>query len=367
MLPKNILPTVAALLALSALPATAELKYSNTTGGTVKLYGQFNPAYLSFDDGVASYGDLVDNEVSNTRAGLTVTQEFGASVLTFDFLTALGFGQSSNYSQTGNPEFLDWRRTFVRKLEFSLETPTAGKFSFGQGSMATDGVAQSDLSGTKVAMYNGLDTVAGNYEIRTAAGALSGIEIDDSFTGFDSSRRGRLRYDSPSLNNFTFSAAYGKDILSTNNNDTYTDAAVRYKNEIAGIKVVGSLGFARRTRDAADRDDTFGSISGLHPSGFNLTLAAGSRKDSGKYSFAKVGYIADWVSVGKTSMAIDFYNGSDFVTNGSSSRSIGLGIVQKFDAANLETYLVVRSYEYTDPTTNYLDASSALFGSRWKF
>jgi hypothetical protein len=66
-------------------------------------------------------------------------------------------------------------------------------------------------------------------------------------------------------------------------------------------------------------------------------------------------------------MAIDFYNGSDFVTNGSSSRSIGLGIVQKFDAANLETYLVVRSYEYTDPTTNYLDASSALFGSRWKF
>ena len=367
MLSKDVLPSVAALLALSALPATAELKYSNTTGGTVKLYGQFNPAYLSFDDGVASYGDLVDNEVSNSRAGLRVTQEVGSSVLAFDFLVALGFGQSSNFGQAGDPDFLDWRRTSIRKVDFSLKTKTAGKFSFGQGSMATDGVAQSDLSGTKVAMYNGLDTVAGKYQFRTAAGALSGIDIDDTFTGFDSSRRGRVRYDSPSLNNFTFSVAYGKDILSTNNDDIYADAAVRYKNEIGDVKIAGSLGFARRTRGGADRDDTFGSISALHSSGFNATLAAGSRKDDGSYGLVKIGYIGDWLSVGKTALAVDYYDGGDFVIDGSSSKSIGFGVVQKFDAANMETYLVVRSYEYTDTTASYQDASSVLFGSRWKF
>ncbi|THF73200.1 MAG: porin, partial [Sulfitobacter sp. SK025] len=160
MLPRHLLSSITALLALSAMPALAELKYSNDTGGSVKLYGQLSPAYLSFDDGVASYGDLVDNEVSNTRAGLTVTQDYGSSVLQFDFLTALGFGQSSNYGQAGDPKFLDWRRTFVRKLEVSWKTESAGTFTFGQGSMATDGVAQSDLSGTKMAMYNGLDTVA---------------------------------------------------------------------------------------------------------------------------------------------------------------------------------------------------------------
>ena len=54
-------------------------------------------------------------------------------------------------------------------------------------------------------------------------------------------------------------------------------------------------------------------------------------------------------------------------TDGSSSKSVGFGVVQKFDAANLETYLVVRSYEYADTTDSYLDASSVLFGSRWKF
>ena len=367
MLPKNVLPSVAALLALTALPAIAELKYSNGTGGTVKLYGQFNPAYLSFDDGVASYGDLVDNEMSNSRAGLTVTQELGSSVLRFDFETALGFGQSSNFGQAGDPNFLDWHRTSIRKMDFSLKTKTAGKFSFGQGSMATDRVAQSDLSGTKVAMYNGLDKVAGKYQFRTAAGALSGIDIDDTFASFDSSRRGRVRYDSPSLSNFTFSVAYGTNILSTNNNDIYADAALRYKNEIGETKISGSLGFARRTRGGTDRDDTFGSISALHSSGASVTFSAGSRKDDGKYGLIKVGYIGDWIPVGKTALAVDYYNGSDFVTDGSSSKSIGFGVVQKIDAANMEAYLVARSYEYTDTATGYQDASSVLFGSRWKF
>ena len=368
MLPRHLLSSITALLALSAMPALAELKYSNDTGGSVKLYGQLSPAYLSFDDGVASYGDLVDNEVSNTRAGLTVTQDYGSSVLQFDFLTALGFGQSSNYGQAGDPKFLDWRRTFVRKLEVSWKTESAGTFTFGQGSMATDGVAQSDLSGTKMAMYNGLDTVAGNYQFRTSAGALSGIEIDHTFTSFDASRRGRIRYDTPSFNNFTFSAAYGKDILSTNSNDIYADAAVRYKNEIAGTKIAASLGFPRRTRNGSDRDDTFGSISALHPSGVNVTLAAGSRKNDGQYGLIKLGYTADLFSVGKTSFAVDYYKGSDFVTNGSSSKSVGAGIVQKFDDARLETYLIVRKYEYTDTTaTSYLNASSVLLGTRWKF
>ena len=70
---KSLAPSLAAVFVLSALPAAAELSYSNATGGTVKLYGQLSPGYLSFNDGVASYGNLVDNEVSNSRAGITVS------------------------------------------------------------------------------------------------------------------------------------------------------------------------------------------------------------------------------------------------------------------------------------------------------
>jgi len=143
---------------------------------------------------------------------------------------------------------------------------------------------------------------------------------------------------------------------------------VRYKNEIAGTKIAASLGFSRRSRNGSDRDDTFGSISALHPSGVNVTLAAGSRKNDGQYGLIKLGYTADLFSVGKTSFAVDYYKGSDFVTNGSSSKSVGAGIVQKFDDARLETYLIVRKYEYTDTTaTSYLNASSVLLGTRWKF
>tara|TARA_R110001599_G_scaffold88359_2_gene235005 strand:+ start:8826 stop:9131 length:306 start_codon:yes stop_codon:yes gene_type:complete len=100
----------------------------------------------------------------------------------------------------------------------------------------------------------------------------------------------------------------------------------------------------------------------------NVTLAAGSRKNDGQYGLIKLGYTADLFSVGKTSFAVDYYKGSDFVTNGSSSKSVGAGIVQKFDDARLETYLIVRKYEYTDTTaTSYLNASSVLLGTRWKF
>ena len=169
------------------------------------------------------------------------------------------------------------------------------------------------------------------------------------------------------MNHFSISAAYGKDILSTDNDDIFADIALRYKNEIGDVKVAGSLGFARRTRNGADRDDTFGSISALHTSGVNLTLAAGSRKDDGGYGFAKLGYIADWLPIGTTSIAVDYYNGSDFVMENSESRSVGFGVVQRIEDANMDAYLVVRKYSYSDSSDSYLDASSVLFGSRWKF
>jgi hypothetical protein len=41
------LPSVAALLAATtAIPAAAEMKYENNSGGYVLLYGQLNPAII---------------------------------------------------------------------------------------------------------------------------------------------------------------------------------------------------------------------------------------------------------------------------------------------------------------------------------
>ena len=364
----NTLSCVATLLVLGAVPAYADLTYSNTTGGTVRLHGQLSPAILSFDDGINRYNEFVDNEMSNSRVGLTVTQPFGTSVLTFDFLTGLGLAESFRHSQLVDPKFFDGDRTFVRELQVSLETATAGTFTFGQGSMATDGVAQADLSGTDVAMYNGMEVLAGGYQFRTSAGALSGVVLDDTFTSLDSGRRLRVMYETPSFNNFTITAAYGKEILSTTNSDKYADIALGYGNTFGDIEFMGALGFASRSLAAGGSvNDTFGSASALFPSGFNVTFAAGSRKDDGKYRQLKLGYLADWFSVGDTAFAVDHHEGRDFVTAGSTSESYGFGVVQNFDAPNMEAYLVLRKYKYTETAANYLDASSVLFGTRWQF
>lgn len=361
-----------AVAALLAVPAVAEMKYENDTGGHVRLYGQFNPAYLSFDDGVEETGDIVDNVNSNSRVGIDVHQPFGTNTFRFNFETALGFRPSSGLSQTNTPKGVDWQRTNIRKVDFSLETASYGTFSAGQGSMATDGVAERDLSGTTLVTYSSIPDTAGSMQFRSSDGTLSGIEIGDVFSDFDGGRRGRIRYDTPVFGGgFSVGAAYGKEILATDNDDEFMDVALNYANTFGDYKVDGSVGFSRRDRDGVDRDDTIASVSVRHSSGVNATLALGDRKDAGDYVYGKLGYQAKWFAVGKTSMSIDYYDGNDFnldVATSSSSSSVGFGVVQKFDNAGVEAYLGYRTYEYSDNTaTTYQDASSILVGARWKF
>ena len=139
---------------LGAAPAIAGEEYTNASGGTFQFYGHFDPGYLHFDDGVQSYDKLVDNSGSNTRAGIWIRQPTSAGQFAFNFETALGFRQSASVSQTATPPALSWQRTSIRKADFSLTTERYGKFSAGQGSMATDGAAQVDQSGTFVVTEN---------------------------------------------------------------------------------------------------------------------------------------------------------------------------------------------------------------------
>ncbi|MEP1929895.1 MAG: hypothetical protein ABJJ37_01285, partial [Roseibium sp.] len=262
---------------------------------------------------------------------------------------------------------LNWQRTDIRKVDFSFKTANYGTFSAGQGNMATDGAAETDLSGTTLVNYSSVPDTAGSFEFRTSAGALSGITIGDNFSNFDGSRRGRVRYDSPTFSGFRVSAAWGKEILAENNDDEFMDVALRYANEFGKIKLAGAVGISRRDSNGTDRDDTIGSISMLHDTGFNATLALGDREGAGDYRYGKVGYIGNWLSAGTTALSVDYYDGSDTISSGSSSESFGFGVVQRIDSVRLEVYLGYRTYELSETTQSYQDASSVLFGTRLKF
>lgn len=359
----------AAILAAGlAEPALAEMRQEIAGGGHVLFYGQFDPAYQSFDDGVSDTGNFVDNGHSNSRVGVWIRQPAGEGEFSFNFETALGLRQSFATSQGFTPRAADWRRTSIRKADFAWKTPDAGTFYLGQGSVSTDGVADVDLSGTALVTYNSVGDSAGAFRFRTAAGALSARTIAQSFPNFDGGRRGRVRYDTPALGGFTVSASYGEEILARAVDLNTTNIALRYAGEAGAVTMRGALGYSRfKFGNGTTRHDTMGSFSLLHRSGVNVTLAGGSRKESGNYLYGKLGYRAQWFAAGTTSVSLDYYAGRDMTGAGSDSRTLGFGAVQSFEEAGIEAYLGYRRYELTETATTYRDASSVLFGARWKF
>lgn len=361
------LSAFSAIAAALALPAAAQLKYENGSGGYVSLYGQFSPAYQYADDGIDTQGTLVDNAHSNSRVGLWVIQPYAQGTFSFNFETALGLRPSDGVTVNSTPDAFDWDKTKLRKVDFAFGDETWGKIYAGQGSMATDGVADLVYGDTGMTTYNGISDFAGSFEFRTPGGGFSGVTVGDVAPSLDGGRRGRIRYDTPNFSGFTVSVAAGTEVLVDGNDDDYYDVALRYEQEFSGTKIKGGLGWSRRDRNGVDRDDTFGSIAVLFPNGFDFALAAGSRKDDGSYGYVKLGYEAAWFDIGSTSFALDYYDGSDFGLDGRSSEVMGFGVNQNVDSINTQFYAGFRKHQLSDPGVNYEDIDAYLIGARWKF
>ncbi|MDP5215909.1 porin [Ruegeria sp. 2205SS24-7] len=364
----------ALMVSAFAAPAAAELKYENNSGGYVKLYGQLNPAIISVDDGQETETNVRDYDASNSRVGLEVIQPYGANTFQFRFETALGLPNSTETSQLGN-DFGGWTRQDIRHVDFSLKGDW-GKVSAGQGSMFADGAAEQDLSYVGLALYSFTADSNFSFLFRDSAGVLSGPTVGDTTDDFDGSRRARIRYDTPSFNGFSFGAAWGRNVLADDDDRDYYDFGTYYSNEFAGTKVNAALAYQVREGDgSAKREDLIGSASVLLQSGLSFTVAAGTRDvDSDmdtdpNYYYAKVAYeTEDWLpNVGKTGIGVHYWDGADFNTDGSDSSVWGVGVAQRIEEYNVDTYLTYQNYAYDDSTNDFDDLSTIVLGARWRF
>jgi len=86
------------------------------------LYGQFNMAYQSFDDGERTSSKIVDNGNWNSRLGLTYTLPVGENTFRARFETGLTRRNSSLVSQTNTPAWDDWRRPLLRWFEVAVDS-----------------------------------------------------------------------------------------------------------------------------------------------------------------------------------------------------------------------------------------------------
>lgn len=367
------LTSAAALIATGiAAPAAAELRYENGSGGWVRLYGQFNPAITRVDDGQQTETNVTDSSISASRIGVRGAQDFGANTFLFRFETSLNLPGSADIDQNGR-NTSGWSRSDIRYVDFALRG-NYGTFSAGQGSMASDGATSVDLSYVSEVLNSATTDVNDSFIFRNPNGALNGPTVGSTFGTFDGPRRGRVRYDTPEFNGFVAAVAYGKNVLSTTDDDDYYDVALNYSNDFGGAEFAAAIAYSVRDRsNGAKRSDTIGSASVKLQNGLSFTMAAGKRSDDAagatdpNYVYGKIAYEQQWFSIGETGIGIHYKDGSDFDTNGSKSKVIGIGIAQRIDPINADAYFGIQRHEHDSTTVSYQDNQSMILGARWKF
>ncbi|WP_092861819.1 hypothetical protein [Albimonas pacifica] len=337
---------------------------------------------LVYDDGrQTEVYPFVDAANSNSRIGLRFEKDF--RTWSFENVYEIGYDPYS----TGRVNVVDdsisdqeWQlqKSNIRRIDFIFHFAQFGDLSVGQGGMATDGVAERDLSGTGLVASSALaDSASGQLFRFTGAGgpgSISGVSVGDAFANFDGSRRVRVRYDTPRFAGFGVSASYGRDLLNDSRavrEQNLFDASLSYVGGFGDFALQGATGMALRD----DNDARYlASATTLHkPTGLNLTLAGGLTEGEASFVYTKVGITRDLVSWGSTSFSVDYYTGDDVnldagagITS-SSSDSYGLAVVQKIDAANLEVYATYRNYDYSDNSADYSDGDAVFTGVRFRF
>jgi len=238
----------------------------------LKISGQVNRAVLWGDNGDDDEIFYTDNDNSGTRfrfvatgrlnddvtAGATIELQFESNSS-----TAIRFGANGGTGGTSATAAVG-----ERIGEVWLNSASMGKLSLGQGNTASNGTAETDLSGTGLAQYS--LGGGGNEGLQFQTGGVipaANSTIGSNFTNLDGgSRRDRIRYDTPTFAGFRLSASASQG--------GRNDIALRYANQFAGAKLAASIGFQNASAVGATSERLSGSVSVLLDNGFNLTFAA---------------------------------------------------------------------------------------------
>lgn len=334
---------------------------------TVKLSGQINRAVMWVDNGENSELFHVDNDNSSTRFRWTGEQAFDNNVKVGVVWESQFESNSSADVDVGQRS--DGDSTFSeRKLEAWFGS-NFGRLWVGQGDGAANGTSEVDLSGTSVVMYSGVNDTAGSVTFRADDGSV-GPAIGDTRSNFDGlSRNDRLRYDTPVFGGVYFSA-------SATNGDAW-EVAGRWSQEYDGLgKFAAAVGYVDSALRTEPQFQQIGaSVSWLHGSGINLTLAGGNRdydasddpaaagkadRDSTNY-YGKLGY-----KFGIHALAVEYGLTEDLAQDGDESNNWGAAYVI-IPWQGVEVYSLYRSYSLDRNGVDYEDVNQVMIGTRVKF
>ena len=344
--------------------APSDPAHAQAKGLEVTLSGQVNRAIMNVDDGIKSNMFFVDNDNSGTRFRLAATAEvmpgLTAGAIFEPEFQSNASNEVSFVTPDVDPELLE------RHMDVFFQGGW-GKLSLGQGDGAANGGTEVDLSGTAVANWSFAALVGGAFGFRNAAGAFTGATIANTFNNQDfESRYDRVRYDTPRFAGFSVAA-------STGTKDGGRDArelALWYSGELGGLgRLAGALGWSNQQAPeavgAVEDEVVGGSVSWLHGSGFNVTLAHSQRDITavleGKFTYAKLGY-----KLGRHALSVDWGQGDDQLADGDESKMIGAGYVWN-PVAWAELYAALKRHKFDRGGVDAQDIDIFMLGTRVRF
>ena len=210
----------------------------------VKLYGQINRAIMLADDGENDDVLFVDNDASSTRFGIKAKSKSWNNF-------SAGAQFEAEY-QTNDSNSVSMADTTIsgslkkRQLKAYIKHKNVGKLTIGHGSVATDGIAEKDLSGTSLAGYSHIKISGAGFKFWDNTntpgdpGAYSSVDVGDVFDHLDGSRMGMVRYDSPSIVGLTLSASGAEE--------NYSDIALTYHKKFVPVEIKAGVGYAMRVK-----------------------------------------------------------------------------------------------------------------------
>lgn len=356
--------TIPRYLLLASMAGSAA-QADEATGWDV--YGQLSFGLLAIDNGAGSESYFAENGQIPSRVGVWYRHRMSSGgLLKFNFETGLGFTDLSEVSPDNDGLDVEYGKTALRKFEVIYVSPRAGTFSFGQGSMASDGASGVDLSGTGFAHAAAIGDLGGGTEFLLAGGTGSNVFVSDVFDDLDGPRRFRLRYDTPEWQGLTASVAAGREILRSGDDRTFHDVALAYALETDAYNAEAILSY--EWIDTSEERVLF-SAGVLHKqSGLNVSIATGANQiGAGAYVYVKLGLQRELFAMGRTAVSLEYYDGNDLGGTGSNSEAFGLGVSQQIHALDIEIVGAVRRYDASQSSTQFQPIDVAMLGARWRF
>jgi len=329
---------------------------------SLKVNGHVNRAIVISDNGTTSGVHHVTNSFSQTRVRWIGTGKINKDLSAMTYIEVGHNSANSNaqdLDETGDNNGTVWSNRFA---EIRLSSKSMGTIYLGQGATATDGISETDLSGTGIVSLNGAGGLISGDETWQINGASAGLgDVGDKFSSLDGNgRQSRLRYDTPKFGGMNLSIDHG-------NNDEW-GVALRYGAKIGGMSVAARIAHSDQT-NTGTTDALHGSASILFPMGLSLTAGFASQddedggaNDNEEWRYAKVGYKFKGSDMGQTRLFADFSQNEDRATAGEDSEYFSFGVVQVVEPLGMEVYGVYRVFSLDSTAAADPDDVTSLAG-----